>query len=288
MSSKERNQSEGNEEQRFIVAIEAELALIRARQKLAITIGAIVFLLLLTFAIMVFLFHKKHQQGIIQVSAGSKPSTSFFRTPEKVEQTPNILETPFPYQIPSSQYQVQQTHQVQQPYQIEQPSLPQTQQHVVPYGLIDYLERLKQIENQRKREASNHWLALQALLKVVQGISSAGEISEYSGYDPQKTLGAYDKYLKQFTSLRQEFQKLNPPIECQRLHQAYDQALLAYINAIWSLKQQIIAKDLTGVAFSGLSAQKRIDNALNIADSELAAVCQQYGITKTFKIGDER
>jgi len=74
------------------------------------------------------------------------------------------------------------------------------------------------------------------------------------------------------------------PPECMQLHHAYDQALLAHINAIASLKQRIATKDLAGATLGGLTFQRQIDNALGVADKELAAVCQRYGIPKFFTI----
>jgi hypothetical protein len=64
--------------------------------------------------------------------------------------------------------------------------------------------------------------------------------------------------------------------------------LLAHINAIGSLKQRIVLKDMAGAALAGLTIQKQIDTALKIADNELASVCQRYGIAKPFDIGDNR
>jgi predicted nucleic acid-binding protein len=161
----------------------------------------------------------------------------------------------------------------------------------IPAGLLDYLEQLKKIEMQRKREASNYWVALSALddlLKALKGVASTGDILDAPEYNPQKTLQTYDAYLQRFLMLRQWLHQLSPPVECQQLHQSYDQALLAHIGTINSLKQRIALRDLAGTALSGLTAQKQINTALNIADNELTSVCQRYGITKLFTIGDNR
>jgi len=101
-------------------------------------------------------------------------------------------------------------------------------------------------------------------------------------------MSAYDEYLGQFTLLQQNFRKLNPPAECQQLHQAYDYALSVHINTIDALKQFIANRDLTGVALFGLTVQNQIDKTLSVADKELARICQHYDIPKPFKIGDER
>lgn len=307
-------------EQKFIIAPETELALVKARQRLAITIGVIGFLLLAAGGAIAFLLLQKYQQGMAQLTkVDVKSKASFVQAPTQLqtEQPLNIAQTgkeepsqpspsllqapptppiPLPVQqaqqsLPSQSLLAQTKPQQQLPSPIQPQPVPQPQRPSVPAGLPDYLEQLRRIEMQRKSEASNIWVALQALgelVKAMQGIAATGDILEASNYDPQQTLRSYDIYLQRFMFLRQWLHKLNPPQECLSLHQAYDQALLAHINAIGSLKQKIFLKDLAGVALSGLTLQKQIDNALNIADNELAAVCQRYGIQKPFKIGDER
>lgn len=144
---------------------------------------------------------------------------------------------------------------------------------------------------QRKREASNYWVALSALndlLKAMQGVAATGDILDAPDYNPQRTLQTYDTYLQRFLMLRQWLNQLKPPPDCLQLHYAYDKALLAHIGVINSLKQRIALKDLAGVALSGLTAQKQIDAALSAADNELTSVCQRYGIAKPFTIGDDR
>ncbi|MCS7185879.1 MAG: hypothetical protein N3B10_07490 [Armatimonadetes bacterium] len=305
-------------EQKFIVAPETELALIRARQKLAITIGVIAFLLLAAGGSIAFLLLQKYQQGLVQTPTPSeKPTSSLVQTPttqqvplgSNIAQLPQqqetsslgLVQTPPPPPVPSPVQGVQPSVPTQslltqpqrpqlQPPPMQQPPT-QIQRPTVPAGLLDYLEQLKRIEMQRKREASNYWVAISALddlLKALQGVAATGDILDAPEYNPQKTLQTYDAYLQRFLMLRQWLHQLKPPPECQQLHQAYDQALLAHIGTINSLKQRIILKDLAGAALSGLTAQKQVDTALRIADNELASVCQRYGITKTFDIGDNR
>ncbi len=308
--------------QKFIVAPETELALIRARQRLAITIGVIAFLLLAAGGGVAFLLMQKYQQGLAQIpSSGEKPVSGLAQTPTTQQQIPSaggsilqlpqqqetsstgLVQTPPPPPVPvpvqgvqtsvptqSFLAQPQQQKPQLQPPPIQQPPV-QVQRPAIPPGLLDYLEQLKKIEMQRKREASNYWIALSALndlLKALQGVASTGDILDAPEYNPQRTLQTYDAYLQRFLVLRQWLHQLKPPPECQQLHLAYDQALLAHINTINSLKQRIALKDLAGAALSGLTAQKQIDTALSIADNELESVCRRYGIAKPFTIGDNR
>ena len=304
--------------QRFIVAPEAELEVMKARQKLAITIGVVALLLLLAGGGVAFLLMQKYQQGLAQLpTVQEKPATGLAQTLETQHQpSANIAQVPQQHEAPSTGLvqappppptplpvqQVQQSIPAQsllerprppqqpQPMPIQQPPI-QPQKPTIPPGLLDYLQQLKRIEMQRKREASNYWIALQALedlVKALQGVASTGDISDAPEYNPQKTLQTYDAYMQRFMMLRQWLHQLRPPAECQQLHQAYDQALLAHINAIGSLKQRIALKDMAGAALAGLTIQKQIDTALKIADNELASVCQRYGIAKPFDIGDNR
>lgn len=306
-------------EQKFIVAPESEIELVRARQKLAITIGVIALTLLLVGSGIAFLLIQKYQQGLVQLpSTVKKAAQGFVQAPatqgiqpqppadiaQSVKQEPSsagLVQTPPSPPVPLP---VQQTQQgipaqslLEQPKPKESQTLPvqqfpvQPQRPTIPAGLLDYLEQLKRIEMQRKREANNYWIALQALselLQVMQGAASTGDILNAPDYNPQRTLQAYDAYQQRFSMLRQWLHKLQPPPECQQLHQAYDQALLAHINAVASLKQRITLKDLAGAALSGLTTQKQINFALSFADNELSSVCQRYGIPKPFTIGDNR
>ncbi|MCS7264560.1 MAG: hypothetical protein NZ805_06990 [Armatimonadetes bacterium] len=303
-------------EQHLVVAPETEIALIKARQKLAITIGAIAFLLVVAVGATAFLLMQKYQQGLAQlpkfeekrqvsIAQGVEqkqaqiPNIAHAQKGKPIQHSSNLLQAP---PLPPIPLPVQQTQQslpsqsllaqpnLQQLSTPPQPTL-QNQQPSIPAGLPDYLEQLRRIEMQRKSEASNFWIALQALsdlVKALQGVSATGDILDAPNYDLQQTLKAYDAYLQRFMVLRQWLHRLNPPQECWRLHQSYDQALSAHINAISSLKQRIVSKDLFGAALSGLTIQGQIDAALGAADNELAAVCQRYGISKPFKIGDER
>ncbi len=309
---------EQRKEQKFIVAPETELALIRARQRLAITIGVIAFLFLAAVGGIAFLLVRNYQQGLVQTPAPREeptPSLAQVPTHQQVPSEANIVQlpqqgetpstgllqapplppVPMPVQgvqpsVPSQSLLAQPQRPQPQPPPMQQPPM-QIQRPTVPAELLDYLEQLKKIEMQRKREANNYWLAVSALgdlLKALQGVASTGDILDAPEYNPQRTLQTYDAYLQRFLMLRQWLHQLRPPPECQQLHQSYDQALLAHIRTINSLKQRIVLKDLAGAALSGLTAQKQIDTALSIADNELTSVCQRYGITKPFTIGDNR
>jgi len=288
-------------EQKFIVAPETELALIRARQKLAITVGVILFLLLAAGGSIAFLLLQKYQQGLVVApKPGEEPSPSLAQSPSTSREAPlagniaqlpqrqetsssGLVQTPPPPPAPIPVQQTQPLPMQQPPAQVQRPSIPE--------GLLDYLEQLKRIEMQRKREASNYWVALSALndlLKAMQGVAATGDILDAPDYNPQRTLQTYDAYLQRFLMLRQWLNQLKPPPECLQLHYAYDKALLAHIGVINSLRQRIALKDLAGVALSGLTAQKQIDAALSAADNELTSVCQRYGIAKPFTIGDNR
>lgn len=273
-------------EQKFIVAPEMELALIRARQRLAITLGTIALLLLIVAGVIAFLLLQSYRQGMVQTPISSaKPNLSLTQMPSTQQQLPlssNVFQLPHHQETPSVGLgQIQPT---QQP-------LAQPQALAVPEEIHHYLKQLEEIEKERKRMASDYWHAFSALndlLKALQGVASEGSVWGEPKHDPQKTLQTYDDYIQRFSSLRQRLHQLKPPADCQQLHLSYDQALLAHINSIGALKQYIVTRNLTGAIFSGLTAQNQIDTALRIADDELESVCQRYGIAKPFTIGDNR
>lgn len=304
------------EAHRPIVTPETELEILRARQKLALTMGGIALVLLLIGGAIAFVLLQRwsrHQtaMSLAQVPSSPAPITtgSLVQTPVQppnpsmpnLAQTPvqppnppmpNLTQTPVQPPNPPMPNVVQTPAQPTPPTAVvSPPRLSPQRPPTPPKALSDYLEQLRRIEQQRKREAKNFWIALQALsdlVKALQGVAASGDILDApSDYDPQKTLRSYDAYQARFNALRQWLHQLQPPPECLTLHNAYDQALQAHINAIGKLKERVRLKDLAGVAFSSLGAQGQIDGALQTADSELEAVCAQYGIAKFFTIGDK-
>ncbi len=277
-----------------LVAPETELEVLRARQRLALTFGVIALLLVLLGGGIAFLLMRQYQQGLIQVPTAEKPpAPTFLQAPQTPSpSSPSFVQVPQAQPPESGLLQAPPPPPTPVPLQTVQPAVPQpvpSQQPTLPVGLWDYLEQLRRIEQQRKNEANNFWIALQSLwdlLKALQGVAATGDPLEAPNYDPQANLKAYDAYQQRFSILHQALRQLKPPPECWSLHQAYDQALQTHINAIVSLKQRILAKDLLGAAF-GLTLQKQIDNALAAADNELAAICYRFGIAKPFTIGDK-
>jgi flagellar basal body-associated protein FliL len=90
--------------QRFIVAPEAELEVMKARQKLAITIGVVALLLLLAGGGVAFLLMQKYQQGLAQLpTVQEKPATGLAQTLETQPQpSANIAQVPQQHEAPST------------------------------------------------------------------------------------------------------------------------------------------------------------------------------------------
>jgi len=67
--------------QKFIVAPETELEVVKARQKLAVTIGVVALLLLLAGGGVALLLMQKYQQGLAQLpTVQEKPATTLVQT----------------------------------------------------------------------------------------------------------------------------------------------------------------------------------------------------------------
>ncbi|MCS7223494.1 MAG: hypothetical protein NZ959_02875 [Armatimonadetes bacterium] len=285
---------------------QGELEVLKARQKLALTVGLICLVILIVAGLLGIALLDRWGR-IVSVSSGSAgiasplqavrpdpvtgqglvqtpvrgPTTSsgLIETPVRPDATSALAQTPVGPPVPTDPSRM--------PPVPQQPQTPSPS--ISPY-VPEYLDQLRRIEDQRKKEANNLWLALGALkdlLGAFQGITSSGDLLEGTGQPPQGTaLSTYDAYQGAFERLRQWLHQLVPPPECQDLHRAYDDALRHHIETVATLKQKVAAKDLWGVAFFGLGAQGRIDAALSAADSELGAVCARLGINKFFSIGN--
>lgn len=268
--------------------IPSELVVWQARQRFALTLGAVLLVLLLVGGAIILLLLREWRTSLAQAPPLPKPSSQLSRVPP-LPSTANPTVAP-PMEAPPPPVMTIQPQPPQMPSS-PTPSQPPPSPASPPKAVVDYLEQLRRIEMQRKKEAKNIWLAISALgdlVKVMQGVAGGGDILDApSHYDPQKTLQTFAAYQTNFAQLRQWLHKLQPPPECLSLHQAYDQALQAHIRTVAQLQERVQRKDLAGTAMMGLTAQSQITNALQTADGELAAVCARYGIQKFFSIGDE-
>ena len=168
----EKQSPKGEKEQRFIVAPGTELEVLKARQKLAITVGVVALLLLLAGGGVAFLLMQKYQQGLAQLpTVQEKPASGLAQTLETQPQpSVNIAQVPQQHEAPSTGLvqappppptplpvqQVQQGVPAQslleqprppqqfQPMPIQQPTI-QPQKPAIPPGLLDYLEQLRRI-----------------------------------------------------------------------------------------------------------------------------------------------
>jgi hypothetical protein len=269
--------------------IPSELVVWQARQRFALTLGAVLFVLLLVGGVMALFLLREWRTSLAQVPSMPKPSSRLAQTLPLPSATANPAVAP-PMEAPLPPVVTIQPQPPQMPSSPTQPQPPPSPASP-PKAVVDYLEQLRRIEMRRKREAKNIWLAIAALgdlVKAMQGIASSGDILDTpSNYAPQKTLQTFATYQTNFAQLRQWLHRLQPPPECLALHQAYDQALQAHINTVGKLQERVQMKDLAGTAMMGLTAQGQISSALQAADGELAAVCARYGIQKFFSIGDE-
>ncbi len=300
---------DGEEPSAFVVGEETgagELEIIRARQRLALTVGGLCLVALLVAGLLIWLLMERWSQiasltsptispnnPFSAIGTASQPGTGLAQVPVAPGRAPGgILQTPIgpepslsPLQTPVRPIPGAEMGRVP-----GLPSYPYGAASPTPPGQIpDYLEQLRRIEQERKRQSNNLWIALGALRDLL-GAFRPGSVGDDvsavpEGNPEEKALPAYDAYRASFEGLRQQLHQLQPPPECQRLHQAYDAALQQHIETIESLKRRILANDLGGVVFYGLGAQGRIDSALAVADSELENVCAQLRIPKFFSIG---
>jgi len=187
-----------------------------------------------------------------------------------------------------------------------QPSRPITEKSAIktgpapsPVDVIDYLRFLKEVERQKRALAARQTGDALHMLADIQGKNLMAEMPGDGGKDPieqhREDYAAMQKKMSDLSTpwqeLSRQFLQKQPPQSCQLLQRQYYDMLgkaSGQIAKVQNLFNQALGGD-PSTALPELSKMRSneagdADKACEIADSELAKVCDKYGIHKDFDI----
>ncbi len=201
----------------------------------------------------------------------------FARAQVKPEEAPSILQAEAPPQAPS----ILQAEPPPPAPSILQGEAPQPKQ--VPQHVLDWLEHLKRIEQKRQAMERNFNPAVDMLKDALAMRYSLEEDEQQQRM--QNLEQGYERYRQDWAGLMREYQSVPPPQECKALADTYYVALGNYIRFMMQIEQSLETQDLNTLLNMRGSAQAEVDQKLSDADVELARLCQEMGIRKSFRIG---
>lgn len=168
-----------------------------------------------------------------------------------------------------------------------------------PVDVIDYLKFLKEVERSKRQLAGRQTGDALHMLTDIQGKNLTAEMPGDGGKDPidqhREDYAAMQKRLNDMSApwqqLSQRFLQKQPPQSCALLQKLYYD-MLGKASGQMAKVQNLFSKAMGGdpsSALSELSSMKSnesddSDKACELADEELAKVCDKYGIHKDFDI----
>jgi hypothetical protein len=176
------------------------------------------------------------------------------------------------------------------PSVLNAPAAPRTPAPPQPQGMPEdirrYLAFLQGVESQRKQyegQLTNQMLA------VVPNLL-APNFDENSQPPDQQMVRQYDQMAQQYAQATIRFQSaargVTVPLACRKLHGYYSTALSLNPRLILETSRRLATGDYSGLLAMRSSIGKTIEENYRGADDELARICEQYGVRKSFDIGN--
>ena len=160
-----------------------------------------------------------------------------------------------------------------------------------PADVVAYLEHLKKVEQTRMALQEREISTLSVILTKRFGDqwtrilkwSEDEDNTEDAERTPQEEISRDLSALsRDWQLLARYFLSVQPPAGCQDLYTKYYSFLIDVISTMGKLQDLAVKGDLNVMQMQGKSGH--IDEKLISADQELAKVCNQYGIDKSFSI----
>lgn len=155
-----------------------------------------------------------------------------------------------------------------------------------PPEIVAYLDHLKQTETMRVAMRNDFGPALQMLRQVQEMRSGFDEDSEQQ--TQQEIAEGIEEYRKKWENILQYFDSVIPPAACTQLSGAYKTALGKYAATMIDIQYALYNQDLGALSQMRGTAQAELDTLLVSADNELADVCRNYGIVKSYSITPDK
>lgn len=164
---------------------------------------------------------------------------------------------------------------------------------VVAY--LDYVRRVDayrlQLQDMEKGYLYKLLPDLLSDLKKLQGDSQNVDVDpeEFSKSKEQVSGQAskdMDTLINQWQTVLVSFRKVPAPESCQTLAWKYSDALGEVVLSSTDILRKLANKDLSLTGMQNQSS--KIDSKLDASDSEVSAICQRFGIRKSFTIQSDR
>lgn len=151
-----------------------------------------------------------------------------------------------------------------------------------PPEVVAYLEHIKKVEMYRRSMRLDLAPAFDMLKKAYSIRDEPGD-DERQQTNQEITTG-YSDYVSKWQQIVAYFNSVKAPSGCEQLSGAYGEALGNYSSVMIKIQYALVKNDLSTLMSLKGTVQANIDSSLRKADNELAAVCKNFGINKSFVI----
>lgn len=164
---------------------------------------------------------------------------------------------------------------------------PPAQPAGMPEDVRRYLNFLQQVEAQRKAYEGK---LTNQMLAVVPKLLMPDFDNENVQPPDQQVIGQFKQVAQVYTQATINFQVLarqvGVPLACRKLHADYSTALSMNPRTIQQAADSITSGNYSGLLSMRSSVGKNIEDYYQAADQDLANICNQYSVRKSFDIGN--
>jgi hypothetical protein len=157
------------------------------------------------------------------------------------------------------------------------------QQPGPPQAILNYLEFVKQVEQQRTSLEAEEAAAILPLLGTAQGLKTDMDDDNSRQNGISQINQGMTSNLQKWQALIKEFNSVTPPTGCEELGNDYYKLLQDYTDLSSQIQVALANGDVAKVM--GLqSAQTTVDLDASNADGAVTSICTKYNVKKTFVI----
>jgi hypothetical protein len=157
----------------------------------------------------------------------------------------------------------------------------------MPDDIRRYLNFLQGVEAQRKTYEGQ---LTNKMLAVVPNLLMPNFDNENVQPPDQQMVRQYDQMAQEYAQATLRFQaasqQVQVPMACRKLHAYYSTALSMNPRLISETARSLATGNYSGLLSMRGSVGKTIEENYQAADQELANICNQYGVRKSFDIGN--
>jgi hypothetical protein len=227
--------------------------------------------------------------AVTAIPPGSQGGPSVVQAPGQKTEGPSVTTTPGststgPSVVKTPEGSTAGPSVAQQPATPREPARPQG----MPPDILRYLDLVRRAEFDRKRyedQLSN------LLIRLIPSIMMPNfDDDSVQGLDP-RMVGMYNRTAQEYAVATRRFQvmagRIGVPPSCRTLHANYSYALSRNPAIILETGRRLVGGDYAGLHRMLGTVGPDIREKYAVADNELARLCDQYNVRKSFTIGDE-